>query len=404
MMPKQSVRDVEVRGRRVFVRVDFNVPLRGNRIEDDTRILASLPTIRLLVERGASVILASHLGRPKARREEEYSLAPVAARLAELLARPVAFSLDCVGDAVREQVKSLRPGEVLLLENVRFHAGEEANDLEFARELAALADVYVNDAFGAAHRAHASTVGVPALVQPAVAGLLMEKELDYLGRVLAHPERPFYALLGGAKVSDKIGVLSHLLDIADGVLVAGGMAYTFLRAMGRRVGASLVEEDKLDVAKKVLIRSIEIGVPLYLPIDHVLADRFAADAAVRTAYRDLIPHGWQALDVGPNTVAMYTEILARARTVVWNGPVGVYEFDAFAKGTMAFARALADLNATTIIGGGDCAAAVHKAGVADRMTHISTGGGASLEFLEGKALPGVVALSERTPATSGPPG
>jgi phosphoglycerate kinase len=395
MLGKLSVRDLDVAGKRVFVRVDFNVPLEAGTIKDDTRIAASVPTIRLLIERRAKIILASHLGRPKGKRDPEQSLKPVAARLAELLGRPVAFADDCVGDPATSAVAALNDGDVLLLENLRFYAEEEDNDRAFAGKLALLADAYVNDAFGTAHRAHASTAGVPMIVHPAAAGLLMERELDYLGRAIADPERPFYALLGGAKVSDKIDVLRNLLKVADAILIGGAMAYTFLAAMGRRVGNSRVEQDKLNVAVDVLIESMRTRVPIYLPIDHIIAERFAPDAPSKTAYRDTIPDGWEALDIGPNTVAMYSEILQRARTVVWNGPFGVYEFDAFAKGTIAIAQTLAALDATTIVGGGDCVAAVHRAGVAERIRHMSTGGGASLEFLEGKTLPGVAALTDR---------
>lgn len=395
MLNKLSVRDLDVAGKRVFVRVDFNVPLENEKIADDTRITASLPTIRLLTERKAKVILASHLGRPKGRPDPKQSLRPVARRLEELLGQRVLFVEDCVGEATKSAVAALKEGEVLLLENLRFHAEEEENNSEFAKQLAALAEVYVNDAFGTAHRAHASTEGVPRLLHPAAAGLLMEKELEYLGRAIRQPERPFYAILGGAKVSEKINVLQNLLKVADGILIGGAMAYTFLAAMGRRIGSSLVEMDKIEVAVDILIASMRGRVPIYLPIDHVIAERFAPDAPFKFAYRDTIPDGWQGLDIGPNTVAMYSEILQRAKTIVWNGPLGVYEFDAFAKGTVAIAEVLAGLKATTIVGGGDCVAAVHKAGVADKITHISTGGGASLEFLEGRTLPGVAALTDR---------
>ena len=394
MATKKGIRSLDAGNLRAFVRVDFNVPLENGVITDDTRIQAALPTIRLLVEQGARVVLASHLGRPKRQRTDEFSLGPVAARLAELLNTKVTLATDCIGPAVESAVAGLEPGSVLLLENLRFHAGEEKNDPEFARGLAKLADIYVNDAFGSAHRAHASTVGVPELVQPAVAGLLMERELEYLGKALHSPDRPFYAVLGGAKVSDKIGVITKLLQTADGVLIGGAMAYTFLAAMRRQIGASLVEPDKIDMARDIMIDSLKRGVPLYLPVDHVVARERTATAKTEVVHRDTIPDGWEGLDIGPATATMYSDILRRAKMVVWNGPMGVYEIEQFAHGTTAIALALADLDVTTIVGGGDCVAAVHRAGVADRLSHISTGGGASLEFLEGKELPGVAALSD----------
>ncbi|MBM3213785.1 phosphoglycerate kinase [Candidatus Poribacteria bacterium] len=393
MEKKLSVRDLSVEGKHVFVRVDVNVPIAEGVITDETRIVASLPTIRLLIERRARVILASHLGRPDGERNPKFSLRPVAERLAARLEHPVAFVDDCIGPAVRTSVTALGPGEVLMLENLRFHPEEEENDPSFAAELAALADLYVNDAFGAAHRAHASTAGVPAILTPAASGLLMDRELEYLGAALENPERPFLVLLGGAKVSDKIGVLRRLVEIADGILIGGAMAYTFLAAMGRRVGNSRVEKDYVETATDVLIRSLQRHMPIYLPIDHVIAKEYGPNPVFKSAYRDTIDDDWEALDIGPNTASMYLEILRRAKTVLWNGPFGVYEFDRFAVGTVAIARALAELDATTVVGGGDCVAAVHKAGVADKITHISTGGGASLEFLEGKPLPGVVALT-----------
>lgn len=392
-----GVRDVDVAGRRVLVRVDFNVPIEDGEITDDTRIRAAVPTIAYLREHGARVVLASHRGRPKGVRVDDLSLAPAARRLSELLGTDVPLASDCVGPVAAAAVAGLRAGDVVLLENLRFHAGEEANDDEFAGRLAELADVYVNDAFGAAHRAHASTVGVARLVQPAAAGLLMESELRHLGDTLDNPARPFLAVLGGAKVSDKIAVISRLLQVSDGILIGGAMAYTFLVAMGRNVGDSLVERDKVDVARELLIEALNLGKPLYLPIDHVIAQEFSATAKTRVAYRDTIAEGWEALDIGPATREMYGQILRRAKTVLWNGPVGVYELEPFAHGTMSIAKTLSELDpadTTTIIGGGDCVAAVRMAGVADKMTHISTGGGASLEFLEGKELPGVAALGE----------
>lgn len=397
MATRLGVRDIDVAGRRVFVRVDFNVPIEDGEITDDTRIRAALPTITYLREQGARVVLASHRGRPNGERVAELSLGPAASRLSELLGVEVPLAHDCIGPTAVAAVAKLAGGDVLLLENLRFHAEEEANDDEFAGRLAELADVYVNDAFGAAHRAHASTVGVAKLLRPAAAGLLMESELRHLGDTLDNPERPFLAVLGGAKVSDKIGVISRLLQVSDGILIGGAMAYTFLVAMGRHVGDSRVEQDKIDVARDLLIQALKLGKPVYLPIDHVITREFSATAETRVAYRDTIGEGWEALDIGPATRDMYGQILNRARTVLWNGPVGVYEMEPFAHGTMSIAKTLSKLGATgatTIIGGGDCVAAVQMAGVADKMTHISTGGGASLEFLEGKELPGVAALSE----------
>jgi phosphoglycerate kinase len=391
-MNKKTVLDVAVAGKRVLVRVDFNVPLENGRVGDDARIRASLPTIRYLLDHGAMPVLCSHLGRPKGKPAPAYSLAPVARRLGDLLDRPVQMAPDCVGPAVERLSRAMRPGDVLLLENLRFHAEEEANDPEFARALPSIADLYVDDAFGSAHRAHASTAGVAAHL-PAVAGFLMERELDFLGRALADPARPFVAILGGAKVSDKIGVIEHLLGVVDALLVGGGMANTFLKARGKEVGESLVEHEKLDVANGLLRRG---GPKLVLPVDVVIAERVTADAPSRTVSIDDVPAGWRILDVGPRTLYAFGERLRGARTVVWNGPMGVFEIEPFAGGTVALARTLADLRgATTIIGGGDSAAAVEKAGVAERMTHVSTGGGASLEFLEGRALPGVAVLLEK---------
>jgi phosphoglycerate kinase len=393
-MNKKTVRDVDVAGKRVLVRVDFNVPLEDGRVGNDARLRAALPTIRYLVDHGAMTILCSHLGRPKGKPAPAYSLAPVAERLGDLLDRPVQMAPDCIGPAVERLVRAMQPGDVLVLENLRFHAEEEANDPGFARALASLADLYVDDAFGSAHRAHASTAGVAAHL-PAVGGFLMERELDFLGRALADPARPFVAILGGAKVSDKIGVIEHLLGAVDALLVGGGMANTFLKAQGKEVGASLAENDKLDVANALLRRA---GDKLVIPVDVVIAERAAADAPRRTVSVDDVPAGWRILDVGPRTIDAFEARLRGARTVVWNGPMGVFEIEPFAAGTVALARLLADLpGATTIIGGGDSAAAVEQAGVTDRMTHVSTGGGASLEFLEGRELPGVAVLQERQP-------
>ncbi len=391
-MNKKTVRDINVSGKRVLVRVDFNVPLDSGRVTDDTRIRAAIPTIQYLIDKGAKVILASHLGRPKGKVAPEFSLKPVAVRLEQLLGVPVAMASDCVGPEVESAVAHLEPGQVLLLENLRFHPEEEKNDPAFAAQLAKLADVFVNDAFGAAHRAHASTEGVTHFL-PAVAGFLMQRELDFLGRAMADPERPFIAILGGAKVSDKIGVISNLLTKVDKLLIGGGMANTFLKAKGLDMADSLVEDQVLDTARSLMAAA---GVRLLLPVDAVVADAFDANANARTVPVAAIPAGWRVLDIGPETVRQYEQALQGAKTVVWNGPMGVFEFPRFAAGTVAVAKALAALpDAVTIIGGGDSVAAVEQAGVADKMTHISTGGGASLEFLEGKELPGVAALLDK---------
>lgn len=391
---KQTIRDIDVKGRRALVRVDFNVPLDGQRITDDTRIRAALPTIRTLSEGGARVVLMSHLGRPKGKVAPEFSLAPVAQRLSELLGKPVALAPDCVGPEAERVVSGLRDGDVALLENLRFHPEEEQNDRDFAAALARLGDIYVNDAFGTAHRAHASTAGVAAFL-PAVAGLLMEKEIEIMGGALSDPQRPFVAIIGGAKVSDKIGVIDNLLTKVDALILGGGMANTFLLAQGKQVGDSLVETDKVEVARGLMAKAAERNVKLLLPVDVVIADRFAADAQRRVCRADEIPAGWRALDIGPATVAAYAETIKSARTVIWNGPLGVFELPPFAAGTVAVARAMAEVDGVTIIGGGDSVAAVEQAGLAGRMTHISTGGGASLEFLEGKVLPGIAVLNDR---------
>ncbi len=393
-MNKQTIRDVEVKGKRVLVRADFNVPLDDGRITDDRRIREALPTIAELRQQGARVILASHLGRPDGKVVDSLRLDPVAQRLGELLGAPVRKLPDCVGPEVQRAVAEMRDGQVVLLENLRFHREEEANDEQFARALASLADLYVNDAFGTAHRAHASTVGVTRFL-PAVAGLLMEKELTYLSRALEDPRRPFVAILGGKKVSDKIGVIRNLLTRADALLIGGAMGYTFLRAQGLPVGASLCEEDKLDLARSLMDDAAKRKVMFRLPDDVVVADRFAQDAAHRVVPAGAIPEGWMGMDIGPQASAAYADVIARAGTVMWNGPMGVFEFPAFAAGTRAVAEAMAKSKAVTIVGGGDSAAAVQQMGLAEHMTHISTGGGASLEFLEGKQLPGVAALLDR---------
>jgi len=393
---KLSITDLELDGRRVFVRVDFNVPLEGGRIEDDTRIQASLPTIRYALDHGATVVLASHLGRPKGTPNPKYSLRPVADRLADLLGRPVSFATDCLGDDARKAVEAAASSKVALLENLRFHPEEEKNDSQFAAALASLADEYVDDAFGAAHRAHASVEGITHHVTRAAAGLLMEKELRYLGHVLESPERPFVAILGGAKVSDKIEVIQNLLPKVDRLLIGGAMAYTFFKAKGLPVGRSLVEDDKLDAARAIEKTAADRKVRLLLPVDHVVTDRIAEGTAHEVlAVDDARIGDRMGVDIGPATTATYGAAVADARTVVWNGPMGVFEIDVFAAGTNAVARAVADVKGTTIIGGGDSIAAIKKAGLADRITHISTGGGASLEFLGGRTLPGVAALTDK---------
>jgi len=395
-MEKLSITDVELVGKRVLIRVDFNVPLDARQIvTDDTRIRAALPTIRYALDKGAKVLLVSHLGRPKGKVVPAMSLAPAAKRLSDLLGKPVATASDCIGEAVEAAAAQLAPGQVLMLENCRFHAGDEKNDEAMSRALAKLCDVFVNDAFGAAHRAHASTVGVTKFVPVAAAGFLMAKELEYLGRAMTNPARPFVAILGGAKVSDKIGVLQNLVTKVDALLVGGGMAYTFLKAQGMEVGASLLEADKLDVARTILEAARVKGVTFLLPMDHVIAQQVAADAETRIADSTAIPAGWMGLDIGPKARAAFATAIRGAKTVVWNGPMGVFELTPFREGTFSVARAIAESGATSIVGGGDSVAAVTQAGLADRMSHISTGGGASLEFLEGIELPGVAALMDR---------
>ena len=394
-MNKKTIKDVDVKGKRVFCRVDFNVPMKDGNITDDTRIRAALPTIQYLSENGAKVILASHLGRPKGQVVEEMRLTPVAKRLSELLHKDVRKTNESYGDEVKAEIAKMEDGDILLLENVRFHPGEEKNDPELAKAFAELADIYVNDAFGAAHRAHASTEGI-AKYLPAVAGFLMEKELEALGNALSNPDRPFTAIIGGAKVKDKIGVIDNLLDKVDNLIIGGGLAYTFVKAKGYEVGKSLLEEDKIELAKDFMKKAEEKGVNFYMPIDAVVADDFSETANTKVVSIEEIPSDWEALDIGPETSKKYREVVLNSKLVIWNGPMGVFEMDKFAEGTKAVAQALADAeNTYTIIGGGDSAAAVEKFHLADKMDHVSTGGGASLEFMEGKQLPGVVALNDK---------
>ncbi|WP_214483621.1 phosphoglycerate kinase [Bacillus sp. SM2101] len=394
-MNKKTVKDVDVKGKRVFCRVDFNVPMKDGVVTDDTRIRAALPTIQYLMEQGAKVILASHLGRPKGNVVEELRLTAVAERLSEHLGKQVVKTNVAYGEEVNNAIASLSEGDVLLLENVRFYPGEEKNDPELAKAFAELADIYVNDAFGAAHRAHATTAGIAEHL-PAVSGFLMEKELEVLGKALSNPERPFTAVIGGAKVKDKIGVIDNLLDNVDNLIIGGGLAYTFIKALGHDVGKSLLEEDKIDLAKSFIDKAKAKGVNFYMPVDTVVADDFSNEANIKHVSIDNIPSDWEGLDIGPKTREIYSDVIAKSKLVIWNGPMGVFEMDSFANGTKAVAEALADANDTySVIGGGDSAAAVEKFDLADKMSHISTGGGASLEFMEGKALPGVVALQDK---------
>ncbi len=397
-MNKLSIRDLQMSGKRVFIRVDFNVPMDGAKIEDDTRILETVPTLRLAIDSGARLVLASHLGRPKGKVDPKYSLAPVGARLSELLGKPVAFASDCVGADPESKSKALRDGEVLLLENVRFHPQEEANDPEFSRQLAQLCDqLFVCDAFGSSHRAHASVVGITKFVRQAAAGLLMEKELTYLGKAVSNPDRPFVAILGGAKVSDKIEVVQNLMKLADAMLIGGAMAYTFLKSQGLPVGKSLVENDKLDLARDLLAEAGRRKFRFVLPVDHVLAES-PDSASTRVTDIAQTQENLMGLDIGPKTIVQFNQEIAAARTIVWNGPVGMFEKPAFAQGTLAIARAVAAASAagaTSIVGGGDSVAAVERSGLASKISHISTGGGASLEFLAGKKLPGVEALTNK---------
>ena len=392
---KKSVEDIDVAGKKVIVRCDFNVPQDDTgRITDDKRIVASLQTIKYLLDKNAAVILCSHLGRPKGQVNPKYSLKPVAERLSELLGKNVKLADDVIGESAKSLAAALKPGEVMLLENVRFHKEEEKNDPAFAKELASMAEIYVNDAFGTAHRAHATTAGIADYL-PAACGFLINKEISIMGMALADPARPFVAILGGAKVSDKIGVINNLIEKCDTIIIGGGMSYTFMKAMGKSIGTSLCEIDKLDLAKGLLDKAEQKGVQLLLPIDTVCADHFAADAEPKTVEAGSIPDDMMGLDIGPKTIELFSEALKDAGTVVWNGPMGVFEFDAFAVGTKAIAKAIAASNAVSIIGGGDSAAAVEKLGFANRMTHISTGGGASLEFLEGLELPGIACLQDK---------
>ena len=397
MLNKESVDDINVKGKRVLVRCDFNVPLIDGKITDENRLVAALPTIKKLIADGGKVILCSHLGKPKGEPKPELSLAPVAVRLSELLGQEVKFAADAtvVGENSKAAVAAMNDGDVILLENTRYRAEETKNGEEFSKELASLCDVFVNDAFGTAHRAHCSNVGVTKYVDTAVVGYLMQKEIDFLGNAVNNPERPFVAILGGAKVSSKISVIENLLDKVDTLIIGGGMSYTFSKAMGGKVGISLLEEDYCDFALNMLKKAEEKGVKLLLPVDHVIADDFSNDANIQVVSRGEIPDGWEGLDIGPETAKLYAETVKTAKTVVWNGPMGCFEMPNFAKGTEAVAKALAETDAVTIIGGGDSAAAVNQLGYGDKMTHISTGGGASLEFLEGKELPGVAAANDK---------
>ena len=416
-MNKKTVRDVDFKGKRVLMRVDFNVPIQNGEVGDNTRITAAMPTIQYVLEQGASVVLMSHLGRPKGNPSQEFSLKPVAGELEKLIGRPVQFVSDCVGEEATTKAAALQTGEILLLENLRFHPEEEGKvkladgvsddekkaakaDMKekqeaFAKELASMADLYVDDAFGTAHRAHASMAVVTKFFQENVAGFLLEKEIEYLGNAVSNPEHPFVAIIGGAKISGKIDVITNLMEKVDALLIGGGMAYTFYKAKGLPIGSSLLEEDKVELAGKILKQAEASGTALLLPIDNVVADKFDADAQTKTVGEDGIEDGWMALDVGPETAKLYGEQISKAKTVVWNGPMGCFEMAPFAAGTNAVAQTIADTDCVSIIGGGDSVSAVKKAGLADKMTHISTGGGASLEFLEGKKLPGVEALSDK---------
>lgn len=390
MFNKKTVEDIDVGGKRVLVRVDFNVPIEDGKVADDTRMEAAMPTINYLLDQGAALILCSHLGRPKGQVDPALSLKPVAEHLDKMINVPVSFAEDCIGPEAESAAEALQPGQILVLENTRFHAGEKANDTDMARQLASLADVFVNDAFGTAHRAHASNVGVTEYL-PTVAGYLIEKEIEYLGNALENPERPFVAILGGAKISGKIEAISSLLEKADQILIGGGIANTFFKAKGYSLGDSLVEDDALDIADELLEKGGDV---LHLPVDVVIADKFDADAESKTMDVGDVPDGWQILDLGPKTVEMYADIVAQAKTVAWNGPLGVFEFEKFAQGTFGVAQAVADSPAVSIIGGGESAAAIRKSGLTEQVSHVSTGGGASLQMLEGKELPGLAAVED----------
>ncbi|WP_175557099.1 phosphoglycerate kinase [Planococcus glaciei] len=393
-MNKMTMKDVDLKGKRVFCRVDFNVPMSEGKVTDDTRIRAAVPTIEYLVENGAKVILASHLGRPKGTVNEDMRLAAAGAKLSELLHKEVKSLDESIGPKVEQEIASMNDGDIVLLENVRFHPGEEKNDEELAKAFASLADVFVNDAFGAAHRAHASTAGI-AKHLPSVSGLLLEKELDVLGKALSDPERPFTAIIGGAKVKDKIGVIDHLLDKVDNLLIGGGLSYTFTKAQGHEIGTSLLEEDKIELAQSFIKKAEEKGVKLYLPVDVVVTKEFSNDTETKVVPISEIPSDWMGLDIGPKTVELYSDVILNSKLIIWNGPMGVFEMSSFENGTKSVAQAMAKTEAYTVIGGGDSAAAVEQFGVADQMDHISTGGGASLEFMEGKELPGVTALTDK---------
>ncbi|MER1985693.1 MAG: phosphoglycerate kinase [Solibacillus sp.] len=395
MFVKKTMEDIQVKGQRVFVRVDFNVPMEEGRITDETRIKAAIPTIQYLVDHGAKVILASHLGRPKGEVNEDMRLTAVGERLSELMGRPVKKLDESIGEAVEAAVADMNDGDIVLLENVRFHKGEEKNDEELSKAFARLADVYVNDAFGAAHRAHASTEGIAKFVDVAVSGYLMQKELDVLGKALSTPERPFTAIIGGAKVKDKIGVIENLLDQVDHLIIGGGLSFTFSKAQGHDVGKSLLEEDKIELAKSFIEKAKEKGVALHMPVDAVVANEFSKDAETKIVDIDAIPADWMGLDIGPKTAENYAEIIKASKLIIWNGPMGVFEMDKFANGTKTVAEAMAETAGYTVIGGGDSAAAVEKFDVAEKMNHVSTGGGASLELMEGKELPGITALHDK---------
>ena len=394
MQQKMTMKDLDLKGKRVFCRVDFNVPMSEGKVTDDTRIRAAVPTIEYLIEQGAKVILASHLGRPKGEVNEEMRLAATGVRLGELLHKEVKSLDESIGEKVEQEISSMQEGDIVLLENVRFHAGEEKNDEELSKAFASLADVFVNDAFGAAHRAHASTAGIASHL-PSVSGLLLEKELDVLGKALSQPDRPFTAIIGGAKVKDKIGVIDHLLDKVDNLIIGGGLSYTFIKAQGYEIGNSLVEEDKLDLANSFIEKAKQKGVKFYLPVDATVANEFSKDAETKSVKITEIPADWMGLDIGPETAAIYADVIKNSKLIIWNGPMGVFEMPAFENGTKSVAQAMAETSGYTVIGGGDSAAAVEKFDVAEKMDHISTGGGASLEFMEGKDLPGVRALTDK---------